>query len=42
LNLKAKILEISRSKTIEIESEMMEGGNMGKKQLWKSNFIFEL
>jgi len=29
LNLKAKILKISWSKTIEIESEMMGGGNMG-------------
>jgi len=30
LNLKAKILKISSSKTIEIESEMMGGGYMGK------------
>jgi len=30
LNLKAKILKISSSKTIEFESEMMGGGNMGK------------
>jgi len=30
LNLKVKILKISSSKTIEIESEMMGGGYMGK------------